>query len=88
MPFGLLIFYSVYAYESETHLREVTYCDVIKRQMMSWLTLSGDIRQHLTFKENSGIDIDIDIEDLFTVEYGKPFNISSVALFLRQTYVK
>ena len=34
------------------------------------------------------IDIDIDIEDLFTVEYGKPFNISSVALFLRQTYVK
>ena len=26
--------------------------------------------------------IDIDIEDLFTVEYYKPFNISSVALFL------
>ena len=34
------------------------------------------------------VDIDIDIEDLFTVEYYKPFNISSVALFLRQTYVK
>ena len=34
------------------------------------------------------LDIDKDIEDLFTVEYGKPFNISSVALFLRQTYVK
>ena len=33
-------------------------------------------------------DIDIDIEDLFTVEYYKPINISSVALFLRQTYVK
>ena len=33
-------------------------------------------------------DIDIDIEDLFTVEYYKPITISSVALFLRQTYVK
>ena len=33
-------------------------------------------------------NIDIDIEDLFTVEYGKPFNISSVVLFLRQPYVK
>ena len=32
--------------------------------------------------------IDIDIEDLFTVEYYKPSNICSVALFLRQTYVK
>ena len=38
-------------------------------------------------KENI-IDIDIDIEDLFTVKYYKPINISSVALFLRQTYVK
>ena len=37
------------------HLREVAYCDVIKRQMTSWLTLSGDIRQNLTFKEKSGI---------------------------------
>ena len=38
-----------------THLREVAYCDVIKRQMPPWLTLSGDIRQKLPFKENSGI---------------------------------
>ena len=33
--------------------REVAYSDVIKRQLTSWLTLSGDIRQKLTFKENS-----------------------------------
>ena len=33
---------------------EVAYCDVIiTRQMTSWLTLSGDIQQKLTFKENS-----------------------------------
>ena len=38
-----------------THLLEVAYCDVIKRQMTSWLTLNGDIRQKLTFKGNSGI---------------------------------
>ena len=36
-----------------THLREVAFCDVIKRQMTSCLTLSGDVRQKLTFKENS-----------------------------------
>ena len=40
----------------------------------------------LLFERKSWIDIDIDIEDLFTVEYYKPFNISSVALFHRQTY--
>ena len=35
----------------------------------------------LFFSETTGyIDIDIDIEDLFTVEYYKPINISSVAL--------
>ena len=38
-----------------THLREVAYCDVIKRQMTPLLTLSGDIRRRLTFKENKGI---------------------------------
>ena len=37
-----------------THLREVAYCDVIKRQMTSLLTLSGEIRQNQTFQENSG----------------------------------
>ena len=42
-------------FTGSTHLREVAYCDVIKRQMMSWFTLSGDIRQKLTFKDNSGI---------------------------------
>ena len=36
-------------------LREVAYCDVIKCQMTSWLTLNGDMRQKLTFKGNSGI---------------------------------
>ena len=36
-----------------THLREVVYCDVIKRKMMLFLTLSGDIRQNETFKEKS-----------------------------------
>ena len=45
---------SAAANSPETHLREVAYCDVIKRQMTSWLTLSGDIRQKLAFKENSG----------------------------------
>ena len=38
-----------------THLREVAYCDVIKRQITSWLTLSGDVRQKLIFKYNSSI---------------------------------
>ena len=38
-----------------THLREVANCDVIKRQMTSWLTLSGDVQQKLTFEENSSI---------------------------------
>ena len=33
----------------------VAYCEVIKRQMTSWLTLSGENRQKLTFKENSSI---------------------------------
>ena len=48
-------------YRSETYLRElpylreIAYCDVLKRQMTSWLTLSGDVRQKLTFKENSSI---------------------------------
>ena len=42
----------------------------------------------ITSQSEVTLDIDIDIEDLFTVEYYKPFNISSVALFLRQTYVK
>ena len=37
------------------YLREVAYCDVIKRQMPSWLTLSGDVRQKLAFKESIGI---------------------------------
>ena len=37
------------------YLREVAYCDVIKRQMPSWLTLSGEVRQKLAFKENIGI---------------------------------
>ena len=32
-------------------LRKVAYCDVIKRQMTSLLTLSDDIRQNETFKE-------------------------------------
>ena len=36
-----------------THLRKVAYCDVIKRQMTSLLTLSDDIRQNETFKEKS-----------------------------------
>ena len=40
-------------FTGSTHLREVAYCDVIKRQMTSWLTLSGDVRQKLAFKENS-----------------------------------
>ena len=30
-------------YRSETHLREVAYCDIIKHHMMSLLSLSGDI---------------------------------------------
>ena len=30
-------------YGSETHLREVAYCDVVKRQITSLLTLSDDI---------------------------------------------
>ena len=38
-----------------THLREVAYCDVIKRQKTSLLTLSADIRQNEMFKEKSGI---------------------------------
>ena len=38
-----------------THLREFAYCDVIKRQMASLLTLSGDIRQNETFKETKEI---------------------------------
>ena len=42
-------FYELYG--SETHLREVAYCDVIKRQMTSLLTLSDDFRQNETFKE-------------------------------------
>ena len=33
----------------------VAYCEVIKHQMTSWLTLSGENRQKLTFKENSSI---------------------------------
>ena len=40
-------------YGSETHLREVAYCDVIKRQMTSLLTLSDDIRQNEAFKEKA-----------------------------------
>ena len=33
----------------------MAYCDVIKRQMTSWLTLSDDVRQKMTFKEKSSI---------------------------------
>ena len=36
---------------SSIHLCEITYCDVIKRQITSLLTVSGDIRK----KTDSGI---------------------------------
>ena len=42
---------------------------------------SRDLGHDAGYTEQSvDIDIDIDIEDLFTVEYYKPFNISSVAV--------
>ena len=58
---------------------------------LQWTTEREAILSDLEGNELNGkkmISVDIDIEDLFTVEYYKPFNISSVALFLRQTYVK
>ena len=50
--------------------------------------LNRELLDKIKMDRDIDIDIDIDIEDLFTVEYYKPINISSVALFLRQTYVK
>ena len=41
-----------------------------------------------TVRTGLNIDIDIDIEDLFYVEYIEPENISSEELLLRQTFVK
>ena len=60
-------------------LNPVRYFVQFFRIFKTCYVLSNDIRMNV---------VDIDIEDLFTVEYYKPFNISSVALFLRQTYVK